>query len=195
MIFIENNNLLAVFDLIQKTLSVPLARTVIESRRKPTHDYVDKILPGAVKTVIRVASFGPVVSNLTALGNAFGLGNVRLIDMRIKGEEGDFVKLGIANPFFIPFFCGMVAGTMEDVSGHQSSVSYQETSPGRYEVTTFVSSHPVELAGRLHLHEYAVKAVDVELEECPGCGGLTSWPITASTSRPGPSTARPVAAA
>jgi hypothetical protein len=171
MIFIENENILEVFKLIEEIVGLSLEKIVIESQRKATYDYVNSILPDMVKKVMRVTSYRPVVRNLTMLGRTLGLGDVSLLDMRIKGKDGDFVKLGIRNAFFLPSFCGMVTGAMEVVSGRDCSVSYQETSPGYFEVTTFVSTHPKELVERLPWRAYANKPGGAALEKCPGCGG------------------------
>ncbi|MBN2027431.1 MAG: hypothetical protein JW854_11795 [Actinobacteria bacterium] len=171
MIFVENDNILEVFKLIQEILGLSLEKVVIESQRKATYDYVNSILPAVIRKIVRFTSYRPVVRNLTMLGKTYGLGDVSLLDMHIKGGEGDYVKLGIRNPFFLPAFCGMVAGAMEVVTGHDCSVSYQEKSPGYYEVTTFVSTHPKEFVERLHWREYGNKPGDAVLDECPGCGG------------------------
>jgi len=171
MIFIENDNILELFKLTEEIVGVSLEKIVIESQRKATYDYVNGILPDMVKKIMRVTSYRPVVRNLTVLGRTLGLGDVSLLDMHIRGGEGDFVKLGIRNAFFLPGFCGMVTGAMEVVSGHDCSVSYQETSPGYCEVTTFVSTHPKELVERLQWRQYSSKPGDAKLEGCPGCGG------------------------
>jgi len=171
MIFIESDNILEIFNLVDELVGISLEKIVIESQRKSTYDYVDKILPGLARKIMRATSIKPMVRNLTMLGRTFGLGDVSLLDMHVKGGEGDFVKLGIRDPFFLPAFCGMVTGAMEVVSGHDCSVSYQEISPGYFEVTTFVSTHPKELAERLQWRQYTSKPGDVRLEKCPGCGG------------------------
>jgi len=171
MIFIENDNILDVFKLVEELVGLSLEKLVIESQRKATYNYVDSILPGFVKKIMRATSYRPVVRNLTVLGRTFGLGDVGILDMHIKGGEGDYVKLGIRNPFFLPAFCGMVTGAMEVVSGTDCSISYEEKSPGYYEVTTFVSTHPKELAERLQRRTYASKPGDAALKKCAGCGG------------------------
>lgn len=171
LIFIENDNILEVFKLLEELVGLSLERLVIESQRKATYDYVDNIVPGLARKIMRVTSYKPIVRNLIDLGRVLGLGDISLLEMRIKRAEGDFVKLGVRNMFFMPAFCGTVAGAMEVVTGHDCSVSYEEVSPGYYEVTTFVSTHPKELVERLHLREYSSKPGDAVLEKCPGCGG------------------------
>ncbi|MEW6552702.1 MAG: hypothetical protein AB1384_00255 [Actinomycetota bacterium] len=171
MIFIENDNILEIFELVQDMVGLSLEKIVIESQRKATFNYVDSILPGLAKKIMRVTSYRPVVRNLTTLGRTFGLGDASLLDMHMKGGEGDYVKLGIRNPFFLPAFCGMVVGAMEVVSGHDCSVSYETVSPDYFEVTTFVSTHPKELEERLQWRTYSSKPGDAVLEKCPGCRG------------------------
>jgi len=171
MIFIENDNILEIFELIQEMVGLSLEKIVIESQRKATYNYVDSIIPGFARKIMRMTSYKPMVRNLTVLGRNFGLGDVGILDMHIKGSEGDYVKLGIHNPFFLPAFCGMVVGAMEVVSGHDCSVSCEEVSPGYFEVTTFVSTHPKELVERLQWRTYSNKPGDAVLEKCPECRG------------------------
>ncbi len=171
MIFIENDNILEVFNLVEEMVGLSLERLVIESQRKATYDYVDTIVPSLARKIMRVTSYKPVVRSLVELGRTMGFGGISLLDLHIKRSEGDFVQLGIRDAYFLPGFCGTVAGAMEVVSGHECSVSYRETSPGYHEVTTSVSTHPRELVERLQWREYSNKPGNAALQVCPGCGG------------------------
>lgn len=171
MIFIESDNITHVFEIMQEILGVSLEHIVIESQRKATRDYVDHLMPEIAKRLMRTISYRPMVRSLTQLGKTLGLGDVSLIDMHVRGGEGDYVKLGIGDAFFLPAFCGMVAASMEVVTGHECSVSYRETSPGYYEVTTYVSTLPSDMEERFRWREYSRKPGDMDLERCPGCGG------------------------
>jgi len=171
MIFIENDNILQIFNHVEELVGLSLEKLVIESQRKATCDYVSSSIPRIAIKIIRLTSYMPVVRNLAMLARTLGLGDVSILDVHIKGGEGDYVKLGIRNAFFLPAFCGMVSGGMEVVTGHECSVSYEEKPPGEHEITAFVSTHPRELAERLSWHQYSNKKGDAALEKCPDCGG------------------------
>ncbi|MDD3717404.1 MAG: hypothetical protein PHP28_01920 [Actinomycetota bacterium] len=171
MIFIESDNIGGVFTRIEEILGLPIEHLVIESQRRMTYDYVRSLMPSMVLKLFRMTSIRPLAKSVTELGRLVGLGDVELLSMRIKGDEGDYVKLGGRNLFYIPAYCGMVVGSMEALSGQECSISYEETSPGYYEVTTSVTTHPVELKERFKPREYSRKEGDLRLPRCSRCGG------------------------
>ncbi len=114
----------------------------------------------------------PIAKRLTLLGRLMGFGDVELLSLRYMGDDGDYVKVGGRNIFYLPAYNGIINGSMEAVSGHESSISYEETSPGYYEITARVSTTPKELKERFRWPQYANKTGDLGLERCPSCGGL-----------------------
>ncbi len=171
MVFMECDNIAGVFSRIEETLGLSIERLINESVGRLTYDYVNNIIPGIALRFFRLTSLRPLASSVASLGRVIGLGDVELLSMRIKGDEGDYVKIGGRNLYYLPAYCGMVTGAMEALSGQECSMSYEETSPGYYEVTTHVSTHPIELRERFRWPEYASKPGDVPLERCGKCGG------------------------
>ncbi|MBN2027432.1 MAG: hypothetical protein JW854_11800 [Actinobacteria bacterium] len=171
MIFIESENIAGVFTRVEEILGISIERLIVESQSRLTCDYVGNLLPGILLKVLRMTSIKPLAKSITNLGRITGLGDVELLSMRIKGSKGDYVKIGGRNIFYLPSYCGMVMGAMEAVSGQECSIDYEETSPGYYEVTTHVSTHPIELRERFQWPEYAGKTGDITPERCSRCGG------------------------
>jgi hypothetical protein len=171
MIFGECDNVSGVFARIEETLGLPIDRFISESVGRLTYEYVNNVVPGVVIKLFRMTSLRPLAKSVTSLGRLIGLGDVELLSMRIKGDEGDYVKIGGRNLYCFPAYCGMVTGAMEALSGQECSVTYEETSPGYYEVTTHVSTHPKELKERFEWPEYAGKPGNLKLERCRKCGG------------------------
>jgi hypothetical protein len=170
MVFIECDNVSGVFGRIEDILGRSIERFVNESVGRLTYEYVNNILPGPLIKLFRMTSLKPLARNVTRLGRVIGLGDVRLLSMRIKGDEGDYVTIGGRNLYYLPAYCGMVSGAMEALSGQECSMTYEETKPGYYEVTTHVSRHPKALRERFEWPEYANKPGDLKLERCSGCG-------------------------
>jgi len=171
MVFNECDSIAGVFTRIEGTLGMSIERLINESVGRLTYEYVDNIVPGVVLKFFRMTSLRPLAKSVTGLGRVIGLGDVELLSMRIKGDEGDYVKIGGRNLYYLPAYCAMVMGAMEALSGQECTMTYEETSPGYYEVTTHVSTHPMELKERFQWPEYAGKPGDIALERCSRCGG------------------------
>jgi hypothetical protein len=171
MVFTECDNTAGVFTRIEEILGLSIERLINESVGRLTYDYVNNIVPGIALRFFRLTSLRPLAASVAGLGRIIGLGDVELLSMRIKGDEGDYVTIGGRNLYYLPAYCGMVTGAMEAISGQECSMTYEETSPGYYEVTTHVSTHPVELKERFQWPEYADKPGDIALEVCEKCGG------------------------
>jgi len=148
MVFNECDSIAGVFTRIEGTLGMSIERLINESVGRLTYEYVDNIVPGVVLKFFRMTSLRPLAKSVTGLGRVIGLGDVELLSMRIKGDEGDYVKIGGRNLYYLPAYCAMVMGAMEALSGQECTMTYEETSPGYYEVTTHVSTHPMELKER-----------------------------------------------
>lgn len=96
----------------------------------------------------RAISTAPLGRSIAAQGRLMGLGDVEVISMRNRGDDGDYVKIGVRDPFFLPAFSGMVAGSMEALIGRECGVSYEEVSPGCYEVISSVSNEVLPVRSR-----------------------------------------------
>ncbi len=171
MIFIETVAIEGVFASIEKMVGTSIERIITESERRTAYDYVDHLVPGPVKKAMRAISIAPLGRSIAEQGRLMGLGDVEVISIRSKGDEGDYVKISVKDPFFLPAFNGMVAGSMEALIGRECGVSYQEVSPGHYMIVSSVSNVPVELRERLRGREQVSKEGDLELERCRSCGG------------------------
>ncbi|MEW6552699.1 MAG: hypothetical protein AB1384_00240 [Actinomycetota bacterium] len=171
MVFTECENTAGVFARIEEILGLSIERLINESVGRLTYDYVNNIVPGIALKFFRLTTLRPLAASVAGLGRIIGLGDVELLSMRIKGDEGDYVKIGGRNLYYLPAYCGMVTGAMEALSGQECTMSYEETSPGYFEVTTHVSTHPIELRERFQWPEYAGKPGDISLARCRKCGG------------------------
>jgi len=171
MMFIENENITGVFEKIEDILGLSIEHIITASQRISAYDYADQMVPSFVKRHLKF-SIKPIAKRLTLMGRLMGFGDVELLSLRYKGDEGDYVKIGGENVFFLPAYNGIINGSMEAVSGHESSITYKETTPGYYEITARVSATPKELEERFQWPQYANKRGDLGLERCPSCGGL-----------------------
>ncbi|MBN2028590.1 MAG: hypothetical protein JW854_17695 [Actinobacteria bacterium] len=170
MMFIENENITGVFDKIEDILGISIEHIITASQRISAYDYANQVMPGFVNKWLKIF-IKPMAKRLTLMGRLMGFGDVELLSLRYKGDKGDYVKIGGRDVFYLPAYNGIVNGSMEAVSGHESSITYEETSPGYYEITASVSTTPKELKERFQWPQYANKRGDLGLERCPSCGG------------------------
>ena len=172
MVFFEIHNLVGTFREIESIIGMPIERIIVEAKRRATFDFIDKAYSSLVKWVVRaLVGVRPVVRSISALGKVMGYGNIRLKSLRRVHGKGDYVTVTVENPYCLELFCGDMLGSFEAIDLREGSVSYREVSPGTYEVTAFISRHPVELQERLQARPYSRKPGDIRLERCSGCGG------------------------
>jgi hypothetical protein len=171
MVFIENDSITGVFATIEKIIGVPIERIIVESERKLSYDYVSHFVPGIIIKLVRLTHID-ISSRSTALqGQLMGFGDIEIIGKRLRGDEGDYIKLGVKDAWFPAALSGIAAGALEALIGKECAGTYEETSPGYYEFTTTVSASSKEFAERLPLPEYSNKPGDIALKRCATCGG------------------------
>lgn len=171
MVFMEIDNINGTFRGIEAIIGMSIERIIIEAKRRATFDFIDHMLPGPVKAVVRIAGVRLVVSNIRSLASVMGYGHVSLVDIHRVHGKGDYAILRIEEPYSLPLFSGDLAGTFNAIDRREVGVSYQEISPDMFDVTGHISKHPLELKERLQIRPYTHKAGDIELERCSACGG------------------------
>lgn len=171
MLFIESEVVNGTFSGIEEIIGMSIERIITEAKRRATFDFIDHMLPGVVKAIVRVVSVRPVIRNVTSLGSVMGYGSIELASIRRVHGKGDYVTVRIREPYSLSLFSGDFAGTFNAIDRREVAVTYKETSPGDYEVTAHISIHPLELQERLQTSPYFHKEGDIELKRCPSCGG------------------------
>jgi ribosomal protein L37E len=171
MIFIEDDSISGVFGRIEEILGLSIERIIVESERKLAYDYVSHFVPAIVRKFVRLTHID-LSSRSTALqGQLMGFGDIEIISKRLKGDEGDYIRLGVKNAWFPAALSGIVAGSMEALICKECTATYEEKSPGYFEFTTSVSTRDRVFEERLPLPEYSNKRGDIKLERCGTCGG------------------------
>lgn len=171
MLFIETENLANTFNGVEDIIKMSIERIIIEAKRRATYDFVNHSLPGLVKAIVRVVGVKPVTRDIAALGVVMGYGDIRLISVHRTHGKGDYVTMGIKEPYSVPLFSGDLAGAFNAVLERQVAVGHEQVGPDEYEVTGHISVHPMELQKRLRAKPYQHKSGDISFERCPECGG------------------------
>lgn len=171
MIFIENENIQATFRGVEEIIGMPIERIITEAKRRATYDFVDHMLPGIVKAIVRLVGVRPVVNNVTSLGMVMGYGDVRLDTLRRVHGKGDYVAIRCKELYSVPLFSGDIAGTFNAVDRREVGVSSEQAGPDEHLITGNITPHPLELQERLRATQYSSKPGDIQFERCPKCGG------------------------
>jgi len=170
MVFYESDNLDSLFMGIEEIIGVPIEHIVIESKRREVKEYVEKMLPPLARRAARYVGLGAMIRKLSRIGKAFGYGNMKLAEKRVRYDDDDYVSMVISNPHSILFYCGENLGAWEAIDGRESRVKYEELMGGTFEVTNYIGEHPIELSERLGTRTYKFKPGDIPLDRCRKCG-------------------------
>lgn len=175
MIFIENSSITGVFGILDEIIGVPIDHIVSESERKLAYDYVIHFVPAIVRKFVCVTHIDVSTRTTILQGQLMGFGDIEMVDKRLRGDEDDFMKLGVRDAWFPAAFSGVATGAMEALLGKDCTATYEETSPGYHEFTISVSAREKELEERLPLPQYSNKPGDIMLERCCTCGGPAAF--------------------
>lgn len=161
-----------VFRAVGNAIGASIDHLVINIIARGTQLYMDSLIPPPVKEMIRgktleVRDFAQGVMDIC---HAIGYGKYRFLDYRYENDEDDFCRISIYRPFSILETSGAFAGVIASSVGGEHSVTYEEVSPGLYELTTGWTTYTEVLKERLTLNQYTPRQGDVDLEGCPECG-------------------------
>jgi len=169
MVFYESDNIDGLFFEIERLIGLPLEHIVIESKRKDTREYVEKMFPAWIRRRLRRSGMNLMVNQMRRVGSIFGYGKSSLQDKRIKGDPEDYITIRIENPHSVLLFAGECLGAWEALQERDSKVEYRKVAENTYDFTCRIGEHPLELKERLLHKEYRHRPVDFSWERCPKC--------------------------
>lgn len=172
MAFVECENVDPVFRDIGRAIGMSIDHLVINIVARGTQLYMDTLLPEPVKELVRnksmdIMSFSQGIMDLC---HAIGYGKYEFLGYRYENDPEDFCRIRITHPFSILETSGAFAGVIASSVGGEHSVTFEETSPGVFELTTGWTTYPEVLKERLKLSLYQPAGGDLELERCDVCG-------------------------
>lgn len=175
MIFFESENLDQVFHKIEETIGVSIERLVVESQRRSTREYLEKLIPKAVRRLLTFFRPGLIADRMAKIAGVFGYGHVEVLEMhvnrlRLAGRPDDRLVMTISDPYSIYRFSGDNLGGMEAATGRTCTVTREKLDDSTYRLEITVGHHPVELEERLARRQYGRKPGNIELPRCRSCG-------------------------
>jgi len=173
MVIIESDNLDNLYRGIEEIIGLPIERIVIETKRRATREYIDRLVPEEVKDMVSRKEFDMelLIQANNNIARLMGYGDVRLVGWRYEQDQEDYLRQRVRNPYSVPLWCGDMAGAVEAVTRRDNDVEYRFLSANEVEINAFPAEHPPQFQGRLELREYHLLEGDVGLERCATCGG------------------------
>lgn len=173
MVLIESDNLDPLFKGVEGIIGVPLERIIIETKRRASRQYIDRIIPPQVKEGLRKKEIGldPLIEAVNVISFVMGYGKSSLIGYRYEADDDDYIAQRIEQPYSIPLWCGDFAGSTEAVTGRDNDVTYEQPEDDAIEVTCRPAEHPPQFQGRLDIRKPRFTESGIELERCGSCGG------------------------
>lgn len=172
MSFMECQNLDPLFNNIGDIIGFPIESLIINIAARGTELYMKELIPQEMRELLKSGKvpLGVLVKPITTFCHVLGYGKYESSCAIFEGNEDDFYKQRIRNPFSVPEAAGALAGAISAAVGGEHSVTFDEISPGLYEFTTAWTEYPAALAQRLRLDGYDHRDGDIDLELCAGCG-------------------------
>jgi hypothetical protein len=170
MLFCESDNLEALFAGIESIIGMSIEKIVIESKRRVTREYLEKMIPALARKLIYFFKASLIAEKMGVIGGVHGYGLIDMVKIKKRTERGDYLLMVIEHPYSIRFFRGDNLGGMEAASGRECTVEEKQVGEDKYQLEMWVSEHPPELQERLKLKAYPLKPGDIQLERCPKCG-------------------------
>jgi len=185
MAFVECENIDPLFRELGRLMGHSIDNLVINIVARGTQLYMDTLIPGEVKQMIRnkTIDMGAFAQGVIDLCHAIGYGKYEFLGYRYENDPEDYCKIRITKPFSILETSGAFAGVVASSVGGEHSVSFEEVSPGVFELTTGWTTYPEVVKERLQLKLYHRVEGDVHLERCPECGtpsrlaSMCSWDL------------------
>jgi hypothetical protein len=195
IVFYESETIDNLFLGIQELIGLPIEHIVIESKRRETRGYVEKVFPiqdrdamlsidgGMDEFLERVKLFNAQVE---LIGRLYGYGDV---DMTGTWDTNDAYpwRIQVArHPYSLSFNTADTLGSVEALEGRDLWADRVELGDDTYEVRVHEGAHPVELKERLRSKRYEFKPGIVTFERCGSCGvpldiGRCRWDLEAGT--------------
>lgn len=207
MVFYESGNIDQVFRGIEKLIGVPIEQMVIESKRRATRAYMEKVFSAEIEESARLfretrdgggSSISPerkkeiletqMGFDLQAklVGRVYGYGDMWREGPGVDGASNPWRTQSICNPYSLLFYSADMVGTVEAFEQIDLEVEYQDLGDNTYGLKALPGVHPIELAQRLKRKRYPFKPGNVTHERCPECGipaevGRCTWDLEAGT--------------
>jgi hypothetical protein len=207
MVFYESGNIDNLFRGIEKLVGIPIEHIVIESRRRETRGYIQRIYSASLKEAVELTREGlregslphhsavkqklleaarEINISINNIGRVYGYGDIVPSEGWEKGENYPWRTQVVRHPYSLLFYTADMLGSVEAIEDSDHRVEYRDIGGDAYEVSSYPGGHLIELTERLQRQKYDFKAGDISYERCPGCGlpveiNRCSWDLNAGT--------------
>ncbi|MBN2168819.1 MAG: hypothetical protein JW738_06200 [Actinobacteria bacterium] len=189
-IFYESANIDGLFKGLEQLIGVPLDDVIVESRRRETRTYLERVFPPEVRAVLKQEQFSceqggneqseelkatydmarSITSSVHNVARIYGYGDLKLGESWGRGEPHPWRNTWVRKPYSILMNMAESLGSCEAFEGVDLWVGYEEISPETYIFKSYDGEHPIHLKDRLKPTYYDFKPGEIAYERCEECG-------------------------
>lgn len=169
--FVESDSIDAVFWDVGRAIGTSIDHLVINLVGRGLELYLDAMIPPALKEMVRnkTMDIPTFAETIFGLAHNMGYGKFEFLGYRYEEDDDDYLKIRITSPFSVLETSGAIVGAIISATGGENIVTYEEVSPGVFEMTARWTTYPDIIKERLEVRLYQEGRGDVHLERCPLC--------------------------
>ncbi|MBN1288372.1 MAG: hypothetical protein JXA49_01880 [Actinobacteria bacterium] len=189
-VFYESDNIDALFCGLERLIGVPLNDIIVESRRRETRKYLERVYPSEIRDVLKQEQFSgtrgeagkheelkaifemakSITTSVHNVARIYGYGDLGLGDSWERGDAYPWRETRVKKPYSLPMNMAESLGSCEAFEGVDLRVDYKEIAPETFIFTSSEGEHPIHLRGRLKQNLYQFKPGEITYDCCRSCG-------------------------
>jgi hypothetical protein len=153
LVLAESERIDPLFNYMEQLIGGPIENIVFTAARRTARLYLSQFVSSETRRLVREKKMdaSQVIEELLGIGSLMGCGIQRLLDMRYKGDNDDYVLIRVVKPFSLLLQIARMAGGVEALFGSEQGYSVQETAPDTWDMKIVPSPHLDEMKLQTHL--------------------------------------------
>ncbi len=179
MVFYDATAIDHLFDGIGRLIGMNIDNMIIESRRRETRRYMERLVPKDVTRVLRDQDADPSVrkargkqynQQINMVGMLYGYGSIEISSLWDSDDPCPWREQLYRNPYSLRFCMADTLGTVEAIEDRDLWVRSEQVGENMFLVKVVEGEHPLELKGRLRRKKYPFRPGEISFKRCMACG-------------------------
>ena len=179
MVFYDAVAIDHLFDGIHELIGTDISNMVIESRRRETRRYMERLVPEDVVRVLndedtdtaeRKAKGRQYNLQIDMVGMLYGYGHIAMSGLWDTEDPHPWREQIYHDPYSLRFCMADTLGTVEAIERRDLWVESMPAGENAFLVRVIEGEHPLEFSGRLRRKRYPFKPGDISFKRCMACG-------------------------
>ncbi len=179
MVFYDATAIDHLFNGIGDLIKVDIDNMIIESRRRETRRYMERLVPPDVADAIRNEdadieerkSRGRRYNlQINMVGKLYGYGDIQISGLWESEDPYPWREQLYHRPYSLRFCMADTLGTVEAIENRDLWVRCSEVGDDSYLIKVVEGEHPLQFKGRLRRRRYPFKPGEISFKRCMACG-------------------------